>query len=205
MNVGKNAENIWAGKGRAAEQYWSWETGKQRSIWLVNKLKGLNFSSIFEVGILGARNLKYIAESFPVVKIGGLDVSEESIRFAKEKIPQGQFQVKSAYDIDKLEQKWDIIFTMGTAIHLHPALFDEFIGKLIGMTNKYIIHVEQIGSGYVINGPKELNPTSKITEKIRWVPNIVKSYERFGKKVDVEMLPPKIKGTDCTHFCLIRI
>lgn len=199
-------EEIWAAKTDVAlKEYWEWPQGNVRSKWFAKKLKDFEFQSIYEVGVFGGRNLHHIHKAFPNVIVGGLDINEGGIQQAKEKLPGGQFDLCSAFDIDKIDGQWDVIFTMGVAIHLAPDIFGEFIEKTIKKANKYIIHIEQSGSGTILNGPIETNPSQKITNKIRWAPNFAQEYANFGLSADITALPKNIKSNDCSNLIIVNV
>lgn len=162
MSLREKEEVIWSSKGmQSVSQYISSPAGNKRSKWFANQLKQYQFSSIYEVGVFGGRNLSRILYNFPKVTVGGLDINKIGIDVAKERIPGGQFDHLSAFDIDKVFGSWDVIFTVGVAIHLAPDLIYDFAKKATKKANKYIFHMEQIGNNVIINGPAELNPTKK--------------------------------------------
>jgi len=200
MNFKKIEEDFWASRNDA-NKYYNWVLGTQRSIWFAQRLKKYKFNSIFEVGLMGGRNIKIINDNIPNLIVGGLDINSDGVKFASEKIACGKFYHMSAFDIDKLEDNYDIIFTMGVMIHLPPDMIYDFCKKLISKTNGTIFHIECSGKNKVINGPKELLPTSgKITNKIRWEPNIVEIYNNLGYKAKIENLPKELKSTDCSSI-----
>lgn len=207
MDYKQIEEQLWSSKDESAVSYYlNWPLGIRRSKWFAEYLKAYNFSSIFEVGVMGGRNIKIIEDHIPGMKLGGLDINPLGVKFAQQNIPNGIFYNISAFDIDKLEENWDVIFTMGTMIHLAPDIISEFCNKLISKTNLKIFHLEQVGNDDIINGPEQLNPKKKIINKIRWAPNISKIYKNIGNfDIKINPLPQKIRTSDCTHIVEVDI
>jgi hypothetical protein len=205
MSLREKQESAWSHKGEnTLEQYWNWTQGNARSRWFAETIKGLDFESVYEVGVFGGRNLRHIHEVRPDVALGGLDINELGVQHAKNRF-EGQFDVCSAFDIDKVAGSWDIVFTIGVSIHLAPDLFEQFIGKAIGKANKYVMHLEQIGDGTIINGPAELKPKAKVTNRIRWTPDFDAVYGNFGLKPKTTPLPKGIRSSDCTHMVVVDL
>lgn len=202
MSFKKIAEATWEAKtDETVDFYWKWPMGIMRSKWLANHLKdNHSFDSVFEVGLMGGRNVNEIKNKMPSIRVGGLDVNESSVKFARDNI-EGAFYNMSAFDIDKLEGEWDIIFTMGVMIHLPPDQIEEFCKKALDKAKYAVIHIECIGKGQIVNGPEELNPTKKITNRIKWRPNIPEIYKNIGvESVKHSKLPSEIKRIDCSHY-----
>jgi len=51
---------------------------------------------------------------------------------------------------------------------------------LLLIEEKYIVHMEMVGKGEVIDGPEELNPINKIRNKIRCAHDVCTLYKRLG-------------------------
>jgi hypothetical protein len=198
-------EAVWASKGKQVlDEYWNWPQGNTRSKWLAETLKQFKFQSIYEVGVFGGRNLHHIHQAFPDVALGGLDINALGIQHTQARLT-GQFDVCSAFDLDQVAGSWDIVFTVGVAIHLAPDLFDQFVSKAAKKANSYVIHLEQAGNGSVLNGPKELNPKAKVTNKIRWAPDFATSYGRLGLQPTITTLPSHIRTGDCTNLVVVDV
>lgn len=192
-------QKLWASQSDAVvKEYWdfSGEVGL-RTDWFVKQLHDYDFSSIYEVGMFSGRNLYKIQNEFPDVKVGGCDINDEAIRFAKDKLPNAEILYESIYDLDE-SKKWDIVFTMGVLIHIPQDGFELAINKMIAKANNYVIHIERTGSGVTINGPKELNPVKKIRDKFMWYPNLEKAYNNLGLNVTQIALPKSVSSGELT-------
>ena len=192
-------QKLWASQSDAViKEYWdfSGELGL-RTEWFAKQLHNYDFNSIYEVGMFSGRNLYKIQSEFSNVKIGGCDINDDAIKFAKDKLPNAEILYESIYELDE-SKKWDIVFTMGVLIHVPQDGFELAINKLIAKANKYVIHVERLGEGVTINGPKELNPARKVRDKFMWYPNLEKAYNNLGFDVTKVALPKSVCSGDLT-------
>lgn len=201
-------ENFWKDRDYSFK-YWTWRTGELRSRWLADVLKEYDFNSIFEFGMNSGRNLKAIKNKFPNIIIGGMDISEKAIQFAKENIVDGCFESGSVYDYNN-GAKYDIVLTMGFLIHIVPNKIEDIIKMCINKANKYIFHLEGFGGFVLEKGkpiytgkniinplfPFNIHPKPKLTfknnKKFFWQPNITKVYTSLGfdKTKITKTIPP---------------
>lgn len=176
----------------------------KRSAWFVNQLEKYDFLSVLEVGVCTGRNLKYISEKFPDAMLSGIDVNSGILAKARAQVPSADIMVKDIYDL-KEDKKWDLVFTMGVLIHIHPDGIKDVIKKCTSVSNKYIIHIEQYGDGSVITGPKELNPEGGF-KRLHWRPNIVKIYKELGfDNITVIDVPGGFNECGASHMISIDI
>lgn len=196
---------IWSSyKVKSFRRYDSGIIPNERSVWFVKQLEKYDFSSVLEVGTCTGRNLKYISERFPDVILSGIDVNGEILLKARVQVPNADFMVKDIYDLEE-DRKWDLVFTMGVLIHIHPDGIKDAVKKCTNISNKYIIHIEQYGNGTVITGPKELNPEGG-SKRLHWRPNIVEIYKELGfNNVTVIDVPDKINKCGASHMILVDI
>lgn len=201
MNYHQKQEKIWSARN-TANFYWSWHTGRKRSKWFTRFLRRYDFDSIFEAGCNSGRNLWYIKEKFDC-EIGGIDINENAIQLASEKMPKGRFEVCSLYDMDV--EPYDIVFTMGTMIHIPPNGIDRVIDHCIKKASKYVIHIEANSkNSKVLNGPRHLKP-KRVKPKFLWRPNLVQKYTDLGFKVSGGKIPSKLASEDLTHIIVIDV
>jgi hypothetical protein len=172
--------NFWAKRNELLNTYWNDTNLIERSKWFAKELKKYEFSSIFEVGMYNGRNLKYIHDEFPDVKLGGLDVNEAALDFAKEVLPPNtEFNLTDAINMDTYN-KYDIVFTHGVLMHIPPAGISKVIDGCIKKAKKYVIHLERRGNrNYILRGPEGIRP-EKICDEFRWEPEISTLYKERG-------------------------
>lgn len=162
----------------------------KRSVWFARYLVKYNFSSVLEIGSGTGRNLRFILKKCRGITVSGIDVNEDILSLAKSKVPSADFRAIDVYDL-KEDEKWDLVFTMGVLIHIHPGGIQEVIEKCINASNKYIMHIEQHGNGTILTGPKELNPEISVG-RLHWKPNTVDIYNKLGfNNVSVVSIPER--------------
>jgi SAM-dependent methyltransferase len=183
------------------DRYANGRVGIKRSMWFVNQIEELNVSSIFEVGCFVGRNLKYINQAYPEIKLGGLDINAESLEYARKEVPNAKLQHMSVYDMD--DECWDLVFTMGVLIHIPPDGIEDVIKKCIKKANKYIIHIDRQGSGDILMGREEFNP-KKTHDKFHWAPDIKGIYKKFGYDATVKCVPEELNRGGATHIVIVK-
>jgi len=195
---------VWAGQSASrVESYWNYPSCIKRSEWFSRQLEQYEFSSIFEVGVFSGRNLKYIADVFTKVRIGGIDVNAEAIKFAKDKLPAAELDLCSVYDVDT-DDKWDIVFTVGVMIHIPPDGIEKAIDKCLEKASKFVIHMESISNDNIINGPAEVNPSNKIKNKLQWWPDLVKRYKSRGYDIITNVSVPYYRKTHPFRMIVVK-
>lgn len=147
---------------------------------LIDELRSFEFSSIFEAGCGFGWNVKRIKKEFPQVKIGGLDFSFPQLRNSK--FYQSDIIIPVAlgdnFFMPLKNNVFDIGFTMGVYMNIHPDKIDKAIDELLRVSKKYIIHLEWDQS----------NTRRELREKRIFKTNIVshdykKLYEKRRKNI----------------------
>lgn len=202
MSDKREQSKIWS-IYRKFNNYYNGEVPNNRSTWFISQIEKYEFSSVLEIGSCTGRNLKYIGENFKNVKMSGIDVNKAAINFANLRVPNVDFEVLDIYDLEE-DEKWDLVFTMGVLIHIHPDGIKEVIEKCISVANKYILHMERNGDGTVLTGPKDLNPTKGI-ERVHWEPNIDEIYRDLGFNPVVIDVPEGINHSGTSHLVIVDL
>ena len=197
--------DIWAAKGYdIAQEYWDNTAHAKRCEWFAGKIKSYKPDSIFEVGIMGGRNLSILQSHLgPDIKFGGIDVSEGSVKFAKEHVPDADFAVSSVYDMNTSD-KYDMVFTAGVMIHIPPDGIDIAIKKCIEKAKRYVIHLEGLSNDYIVKGPEELSP-HKVGKKFQWRPNLVERYKTLGLNPVVKKVKHTNPARDLSHLIVVKL
>lgn len=198
-------ESFWENKDYS-QKYWNWKLGIARSKRFAKHLKHYDFESIYEFGMNAGRNLYYIKQYFPNIVIGGSDISGDAIQYAKTQMPDGYFETANVCEYSSFDIKYDIVFTMGTLIHIAPDRVYNALLSCLVKSKKYVMHLEGTSSfGIILNGPKSMNPVKKEKEKFIWQPNIIKLYKDIGiyktKAIDVKSLHKK---NDYNKFIIVE-
>ena len=110
---------------------------------IVKALKNISFGSILEIGCASGYNLFKIRENFPRIQIGGIDISEDAIKKAKELIPDADvLEVSSADNLFLSDKSADILLTDMALIYLSPFDINKAIKELKRVARNQIMLVE---------------------------------------------------------------
>lgn len=195
----------WKEKNKSQIQsYWDSPPARKRSEYFANFLTDYNFNSISEIGFFAGRNLKYIKELFPNIRIGGIDINKDAVKFAKEKLKIDDLCVLDIYDLETIDFNADIVFTSGVLIHLVPNTLDKVIEEMVKKSNRYVIHIEDIGNNEVVAGPKHLNPSYKVSDQKQWAPDLPSIYDKLGYKYNIFDLPPEVRTNGAKEIMVIE-
>ena len=74
-------------------------------------LEGMDFVSLWEVGVGGGANLRRIIEDLPGKQLGGSDVSESAIEFCRKTFTNGLFHVEPGNDLLMSDKSLDVLLT----------------------------------------------------------------------------------------------
>ena len=207
MGLKESQAEHWRGKSKEIiESYWTSSKAIERSKWFAQQLKKYKFNSIFEVGFFSGRNLHYIKEAFPSVSIAGLDINAKATRYAREKLGLDKdLYCMDLHSMGDIGETFDVVFTSGVAIHVPPDDVAGVLKLLIGLSNKYVMHIEQIGGNILEKGPKHLKPNYKVSDQIQWSPDLLSMYENLGYAPDVIPLPDECRTNGGTHLLIIKL
>jgi len=191
---------------RIIQSYWDSPPATLRSKFFASKLKEYRFGSIFEVGFFAGRNLRYIKEEFPNVKISGLEINPKAVKFARDKLSMGEELIcMDLHDMDNLSETYDVVITSGVLIHILPEDIREVVNKMIRRANSYIMHLEQTGNNEVAAGPKSLGPAYKISDQIQFSPDLVSIYKDLGYDPQVIPLPEKVQTNGARELVVVKV
>lgn len=192
MNNTELQKSVW--KDAPINHYWNVHG---RTMWFFKEMQKYKFESIFEVGCNCGRHLYGIKDKI----IGGIDINESAINFAKEKMPHGLFSVGAIQDMSL--DKYDIVFSSGVLLHITPEDIEGVIGKMVDKATKYVMHMETNGNNRVINGPSFMKPSKKVCDTLFWVPNITEIYKKLGLRYDIIVNP--YGERDAKHFIVVDL
>lgn len=147
---------------------------------LIEELRKLEFSSIFEVGCGFGWNVKRIKREMPGVAVSGVDFSlpqlQNSLIYdAGIRIPA---VLSEACLLPFRDDAFDIGFTMGVFMNVHSKKIGSAIDELLRVSKKYIVHLEW----------DQNNTTPELRERRIFKTNIVSHdypalYKQRGKKI----------------------
>lgn len=105
--------------------------------------------SVLEIGCGCGNVLEKIKNTCnQVVKISGIDINQQAINLAQEKIPNGQFFCDDVLEcLKKIDDKsFDIVFSSGCLIYICPEDIKKIIFEIKRISKNIILHVEKFGN-----------------------------------------------------------
>ncbi len=111
---------------------------------LFEQLKELDFSSCFEAGCGFGWNIRRAKEAFPHARVGGLDFSHGQLKNAQTYMKGHDIQIAIG-DNRKMpfaDNAFDVGFSVGVFMNIHPDYIKMAIGEMIRVSRKYILHLE---------------------------------------------------------------
>lgn len=188
------------------ESYWNSPKASLRSIWFCEQLKQFKFESIFEVGFFSGRNLKYILEAFVDSKVGGIEINPKAVKYAKEKLHNTNLLELDLHNLDSITDRYDIIFTSGVLIHIPPKDLKSVIEKMIKKSNKYLMHIEELGPSELIACPeKRLMPKYKVSDQWQWNCDLISIYKDLGFISQTIELPDEIRTNGAKQMVIVKV
>lgn len=147
---------------------------------IINELAYLDYDSAFEAGCGFGWNVGRIKSMHPEKRIGGLDFSSTQLENAKDWLGDLQVDLVNG-DATKMpfhDNAFDVGFTLGVFMNIHPSKIRAALSELIRVSGKYILHVEY----------DETRTTPELREKRAFKTNIVSHdypalYRELGKNV----------------------
>jgi pseudaminic acid biosynthesis-associated methylase len=79
----------------------------------------------------------------------GLEINKKSFEIAKENNSDITFINSSIEDYDPKGEKFDLVYTSGVLIHIHPGALNSIIHKMVGLTSEYIFGSEYYSDNLV--------------------------------------------------------
>lgn len=201
MSISSKQTVLWKNKN-SAHHYWNSKRPKKRREWFINSLGSIRFASIYEVGCNSGRNLWAVTQTYPDKLVGGIDINEEAIDMARNKMPQGAFEVGDIHTLNT-DDEFDVVFTSGVLLHISPNSIKKVLSLCISKAKKYVLHMETYGVDKVINGPAHMNPTKKVSKKLRCIHNYARLYEELGYSAKIGKIPHAEK--DAAHIIIVKL
>ena len=97
-------------------------------------------SKILELGCNVGLNLEML-EKMGFNYLHGVELNKKALKIAQERNPKVIFVNSSIEDFESNE-KYDLVFTAGVLIHIHPSILESVIRKIVDLSNQYIFGFE---------------------------------------------------------------
>jgi SAM-dependent methyltransferase len=197
MDIAEDREKFWEDVG---EKFYkkNLTIAKYRTPFIANIVKRNNIKSVLELGCNSGRNLKAIYEQCPDVKVVGVDICEEAIKYAQEvDNNKAEFIIGSLYDLSDFEDdSFDLVFTSSVLFHIPSDKAPGIIAEQKRIARGFIFNIECHGSDGKVIVKREGTPH-------QWSTDYIKIYKNLGLKPKIEdMLKvlPKQKTGSATHI-----
>ncbi len=105
-------------------------------------------SSILELGCNIGLKLS-ILDKMGFKNLYGLEINKKAYDIAKENNPDIKFINSSIEDFESNDKKFDLVYTSGVLVHIHPSSLDLIIKKIINISQKYIFGFENFSENLV--------------------------------------------------------
>lgn len=186
-------------------EYWTRQTPVVRIKWFAEQIRDLSLGSFFECGFLCGRNLFHIHEVLPELNLSGIEINRTGIDLARGKLPKANLMEKNIYDLGMSNDQYDMVFTCGVLVHIIPEDIDQIIDNMIGASSGYIAHLEELGCGKLMVGPKTLNPSLGVGEQMQWDVDLVNKYRARGFSPEVIEIPSEFCTTGATSLVIVKV
>ena len=106
--------------------------------WNKMLVKVPNVRSILECGSNIGRNISYLQKLYPNSKKSIIEINKKAIEINLKKNRIYKYQNKSIIN-SNFNEKYNLVFTMGVLIHIHPSELKKNLRKIISFSNKYVL------------------------------------------------------------------
>lgn len=111
---------------------------------IISYLRKIAFGSLLEVGCNTGPNLYRIAEAFPQVETGGLDINAGAIEMARNLLPTQVFtlDIGPADDIPHSDKSSDVVLTDACLMYIGPDKIDKVMKEIVRVARRYVFFFE---------------------------------------------------------------
>ncbi len=110
---------------------------------IINKLKGIRFGSLVEIGCASGPNLYRVARQFPKVRVGGIDVSPKAIETARKLLPPNAvLDTGSGEDMYFNDKSVDVVLTDMTLIYFDKKAIHKVMKEIARIARNDVILCE---------------------------------------------------------------
>lgn len=117
----------------------------RRRKWLAKIIAFYKPKTVLEIGCNEGSNLREIHKQDRRIELYGIDIHENAIHYARQSLPAGHFFCGSIYELDQYfgQKQFDVVFSMGTLIHIAPEILPWVRDQLVHFAKRVIIHCEE--------------------------------------------------------------
>ena len=184
----KYNSNIWDEYTKENEESFQ----ESLSNFIFNASLVLGAKKILEAGCNIGNNLR----SFPLdLEVFGLDMNKKALEIAKSKLPSFNFKQGSLTKIPFDDNYFDLVFTRGVLIHIHPDNVNNTMRELLRVSKKWIFNLEYFGEDNKMIKWKR-------GDEMLWYRDVEKRWKDLGVKVLSSIDIPEEIDSGKTRFTL---
>lgn len=110
---------------------------------IIKALSHMSFGSVLEIGCGAGANLYNIKRHFPLVEVGGIDISKDAIDMCNKLMPDAAvFEVASADKMFLQDKSSDVVLSDACLIYIDPLHINKVIKEIKRVSRKYVLFVE---------------------------------------------------------------
>jgi len=110
---------------------------------LLQILSRYSFQSLLELGCASGPNLLRVSQQWSGLELGGVDISEDAIKTAKEHLPSGMIlDVAPAHNVFISDKSTDVVLTDMCLIYYSPIKIKKAIKEIKRVTRKHVVMCE---------------------------------------------------------------
>lgn len=175
-------KQYWLQRGRVYKE--NFRTNKRFELQqktLVEYLKGIDFTTVLEVGCGFGRITRLISSNFELERYLAIDVSPDQIANAREYVSSQKvnFEVSDVQSLI-LAEKYDLVIACEVLMHVLPDEISSVVKKLVSLSRKHIINIDW----YEESVPRNIGSH-----------NFIHQYESIYKSI------PEVKNISRTKIC----
>lgn len=149
----------------------------------------LRTTSVLEIGCGTGIDLRLFPDTF---EINGIDLNDNALKIAKEKLPQGNFKKGSITDLPFEDSSIDFVFTHQLLNYLDDETLEKGISEMYRVAKKYIMNCEKFEQS-----EKQIDEHHKYRNMLkRWMDYKVRMVSNVDMHEDID--------PDKSRFTLLR-
>lgn len=163
MSIDKRADPLdlvshWRRLGGNYKRWFMANTGsaacyREQETRLMDLLRGLSFTSVFELGCGFGRMTKLICDEFHPARYSAIDVSSDQLEHARAAAPGVTYHELPIQRFAPLDERWDVVIATEVLMHIAPEDIAGVIGKLACMSVGHVVNIDRANVGAL--GPSE--------------------------------------------------
>lgn len=147
--------------------------GTSRRAMFEELLGNRQIETILEVGCNNGNQLAALAIWQPNLKLTGLEINHRAATAARARLPAANIVEASALTLPFASNEFDLVFTAGVLIHIHPNDHQQVMSEIVRVSKKYIWGLEYYAPNLV-----PINYRGN-TDRL-WKMDFAKRYQEFS-------------------------